>query len=261
MEFNPCRIRSGTNRGVKEERPIAEPEQIKMIADEVDQLTDGDYGLSILLAAWLSLRSGEVRALRVGDFDLDKELLHVSRALTYTKEDGFTEGEPKTKAGIRTVGIPSFLVAEIRAFLRRKKILTKKTALLFSNKSGGYLHAAEIEKPFLIARDKVGCDGLRFHDLRHTGNSYAMQTGSATISDLQRRGGWSTPSMALHYSHSTDRRQQAITKALNDRALGKDDDRTAPDKSVDDSSGLLDVIKSLREQNALLTRLLTEKAS
>lgn len=67
--------------------------------------------------------------------------------------------------------------------------------------------------------------------------------------------------MALHYSHSTDRRQQAITKALNDRALGKDDDRTAPDKSVDDSSGLLDVIKSLREQNALLTRLLTEKAS
>lgn len=261
MEFNPCRIRGGTNRGVKEERPIAEPEQIKMIADEVDQLTDGDYGLSILLAAWLSLRSGEVRALRVGDFDLDKELLHVSRALTYTKEDGFTEGEPKTKAGIRTVGIPSFLVAEIRAFLRRKKILTKKTALLFPNKSGGYLHAAEIKKPFLIARDKVGCDGLRFHDLRHTGNSYAMQTGLATISDLQRRGGWSTPSMALHYSHSTDRRQQAITKALNDRALGKDDDRTAPDKSVDDSSGLLDVIKSLREQNALLTRLLTEKAS
>lgn len=67
--------------------------------------------------------------------------------------------------------------------------------------------------------------------------------------------------MALHYSHSTDRRQQAITKALNDRAIGEANNRTVPDSSVDESSELLDVIKSLREQNALLTRLLTEKAS
>ncbi|WEV67270.1 site-specific integrase [Bifidobacterium sp. ESL0769] len=215
LEFNPCRVRGGSSR-ISDERKIASPEQVRQIADAMpDRLR-----LAVLLAAWLSLRLGEVLALRRGDFVLRAKELHITHAVTYTAADGFVDAAPKTAAGKRVVAIPAFLVVEIRRHMR-KYVDSGEDSLLFCTETGNFLHTSEIEKPFIAARKKVGCPWLRFHDLRHTGNSFAMQTGLATIADLQKRGGWSTPSMALHYAHSTEDRQRRIAAALDDLATGK----------------------------------------
>ena len=63
-------------------------------------------GLFIAIMLYCGLRPGEVAALRWSDFDFDKNVIHVSRAL---KSDD-TFGPPKTSAGIRTVPVPDVLL-------------------------------------------------------------------------------------------------------------------------------------------------------
>ena len=55
-------------------------------------------------------------------------------------------------------------------------------------------------------RKAVGCDGLRFHDLRHTGNTLAAATGAST-KELMARVGHSSARAALHYQHATKERE------------------------------------------------------
>jgi integrase len=57
-------------------------------------------------------------------------------------------------------------------------------------------------------------DGLRFHDLRHTGNTLAAATGASTR-ELMTRMGHASPRAALIYQHATDERDRAIAEALS----------------------------------------------
>ena len=59
----------------------------------------------------------------------------------------------------------------------------------------------------------AGRPDLRFHDLRHTGLTWAAATG-ATPSDLMRRAGHKSPVAALRYQHATDDRARILTEAL-----------------------------------------------
>lgn len=244
LAFNPCQIKGGA-RHAGGERPVAAPEQVAKLADAMPD----KYRLAVLLAAWLSLRSGEVRALRKSDFDLKKRTVHIQHNVTYTKQHGFVDSTPKTAAGNRVVAIPSALIPEIREHIKRYAG-KDKDALLFCTGTGNYLHQTEIEKPFIEARKQAGCPELRFHDLRHTGNTFAIQTGVATVADLQKRGGWTTPTMALHYAHSTLDRQQQIADALDKVMRGENPKR--------DGEDLTSMVKQLLEENKRLSEQLAE---
>ena len=65
------------------------------------------------------------------------------------------------------------------------------------------------------AREAAGRPDLRFHDLRHTGATLAAATG-ATLAELMRRLGHSTPDAAMLYQHAADDRDAAIAAALSD---------------------------------------------
>jgi integrase len=62
----------------------------------------------------------------------------------------------------------------------------------------------------------VGHDELRFHDLRHTGNTLAAATGAST-KDLMTRMGHASPRAALIYQHASEERDKAIAEALSDQ--------------------------------------------
>ncbi|WP_182897814.1 tyrosine-type recombinase/integrase [Microbispora sp. H10830] len=48
----------------------------------------------------------------------------------------------------------------------------------------------------------MGVKGLHFHDLRHTGNTLAAQSG-ASLADLKARMGHDSDRIALIYRHDT----------------------------------------------------------
>lgn len=55
-------------------------------------------------------------------------------------------------------------------------------------------------KAFRKAAERAGIEGLRWHDLRHTGASWAVQRG-VTLPELMVLGGWKSYAMVLRYAH------------------------------------------------------------
>ena len=61
---------------------------------------------------------------------------------------------------------------------------------------------------------ELGIEGMKPHDLRHTGNTLAAMTGAST-KELMARFGQSTARAALIYQHATQDRDQEIADALD----------------------------------------------
>jgi integrase len=68
------------------------------------------------------------------------------------------------------------------------------------------------------ARVQIGVPKLHLHDLRHTGNTLAAQSG-ASLRDLMTRMGHDSPAAALIYQHSSRVADEAIAAALDARLI------------------------------------------
>ena len=76
----------------------------------------------------------------------------------------------------------------------------------------------------------VGAEGLHFHDLRHTGNTFAAAGGTG-IKDLMARMGHDSERAALIYQHQARGADRIITDSIDahveaERRGGDDDDGT-----------------------------------
>ncbi|TDD32480.1 hypothetical protein E1287_22600 [Actinomadura sp. KC06] len=60
----------------------------------------------------------------------------------------------------------------------------------------------------------AGLKGVRFHDLRHTGNTLAAIAG-ATLPELKERMGHASDRAAMIYLHPTDERHREIAETLS----------------------------------------------
>ena len=60
----------------------------------------------------------------------------------------------------------------------------------------------------------IGMIGLYLHDLRHTGNQFAAQSGAA-LRDLMARMGYDSERAAMIYLHGSDARQHEIADTLS----------------------------------------------
>jgi integrase len=206
---SPCRIRgAGQVKTAKRIKPATLAE-LEVIASAMpDRLQ-----LMVLLAAWCGLRFGELAELRRADVDLASGVLHVRRGVV--RAAGKTiAGTPKSPAGVRDVAIPPHLVPAVADHLDGH-VAAEPGALLFAAVSGRHLAPSALYDWYYPARDAAGRPDLRFHDLRHTGATLAAATG-ATIAELMRRLGHSTPSAAMRYQHAADDRDAAIAAALSE---------------------------------------------
>jgi integrase len=213
ISANPCRIRGGTS--VKRRRAIrpASPEQIAGIAKAMPDR----YRLMILLAGYCGLRSGEVRELRRRDVHLDEGHIRIERAVANV-EGEFVVDVPKTDAGIRDVPIPGEIVPHVEAHLERF-VPEDSEALLFPARQGGHMNDSSLYRVYYPARESVGRDDLRFHDLRHTAAVLAASTG-ATLAGLMEWLGHSSSQAAMIYQHALEDSKVRIAAGLSDLAEG-----------------------------------------
>jgi integrase len=77
----------------------------------------------------------------------------------------------------------------------------------------------------------IGAEGVHFHDLRHTGNTFAA-AGGAGIKDLMARMGHDSERAALIYQHQARGADKLITSNIDahveaERGRKDDDDGTA----------------------------------
>jgi integrase len=76
------------------------------------------------------------------------------------------------------------------------------------------LTPATLSSSWFKARDHIGRPDVRFHDLRHTGQTLAALAG-ATQAELMQRLGHSTAAAALGYLHTTQDHSRGVAQALD----------------------------------------------
>lgn len=160
----------------------------------------------VLLGAFASLRPEELAELRRRSVDLDECSLRITHASPELTNGRRVTGDPKSRAGKRTVYLPDFLLPELR---RHVQWFAEKEpdGLLFVGEKGAPFRRSTFGRKWRKARAKVGLpDNFRFYDLRHTGNTLAADTG-AKLKDLMVRAGQSSE----RPSSSTSTRRPSIS--------------------------------------------------
>jgi integrase len=218
---------------VYDSRAEAERALWKMAGDgRVDSTHDRRFRALVLLATFASLRWSEATALRRSDLNLNNRTVRVRAAYIERSTGEMLLGPPKSRAGRRIVGIPEVIVPALREHLA---VFAKDDpgALVFPGAMGGPLRRGNFNKmaawPQAVA--SIGMPGLHFHDLRHTGNQFAAQSG-AGLKDLMARMGHDSERAAMIYQHEARGADKAITDAIDTHVQAeqtrRDDDEDGP---------------------------------
>ena len=146
-------------------------------------------------------------------------------------------GPPKSRAGRRIVGIPGVIVPALREHLAAF-VSDEPGALVFAGQKGMPLRRSNFNKMsgWPHAVESIGAAGLHVHDLRHTGNHFAANSG-AGLKDLMTRMGHDSERAALIYQHEARGADQRITDAIDFHVQAERDDQGDDDE--DGSAGAL----------------------
>jgi integrase len=205
---NPAAIKGAGLERAAEMRHVSIP-QLHALAEAVP----GRYRALVLVAGYGGLRWGELVGLRRRRVDLAGARIHVVEQAAEVAGK-FIVSPPKTAAGQRVVVLPAVAVAALAEHLDAYAA-PEPDGLVFPSGRGTYLQRSNFSRlVWRPAVQRLGLDGLRFHDLRHTAATLAAAAG-ATTKELMERIGHSSPAVALRYQHVMADRQAAIAAALN----------------------------------------------
>jgi integrase len=203
---------------VYDSRPAAERALWDMAdGGRADFSHDGRFRAMVLLTTFASLRWGEVTALTRSDLDLKAGTVRVRAAFTQRRSNGSAVvlGPPKSRAGRRIVGIPKSIIPALEQHLA-KFVGPEPGALVFCGPSGAPIRRSNFGKmsgwPYAVR--SIGAEGLHFHDLRQTGNTFAAAGGTG-IKDLMARMGHDSERAALIYQHQARGADKLITNAID----------------------------------------------
>jgi integrase len=215
IRTNPCRI-PGADKEDPAERPTLAVPQVFALAEQVP----ARYRALILVTTFGCLRWGEVAALQRQDVDTDAGTVRVRQQYIEVRGIGLVLGPPKSRAGLRIVALPASVLPAIRDHMA--DVPDQPDALVFSTPAGKPIWRGNFNTivDWRGAVTAIGVPGLHFHDLRHTGNTLASQTGTS-LRDLMARMGHDNPRAALIYQHKSAEADQAIAKGV-DAAIARE---------------------------------------
>ena len=179
----------------------------------------------ICLALATGMRRCELCALRWGDVDLEGGSLRVEQSLEQTAA-GLRFKSPKTKHGRRSISLPAYAVAELKAHWanQNEKRLAMglgkapEGALVFCHGDGEPLKPDNLSKEWRRLVKVRKLPRVTFHALRHTHASQLIAAGVDVLT-LSRRLGHGSPAITLGvYGHifgdSDDKAARALEAAF-----------------------------------------------
>jgi integrase len=144
-----------------------------------------------LTAAFAGLRRGEIVALRWRDVDFAKRAIRVETSVVFGEVDSTKGGRGRAVPMVREV-------AEALARLGQRGYLTERDDPVFPGERD-WLDGSALRRRFVSACERAELRGLRFHDLRHTFGSNAINR--ANLVHVQAWMGHADHRTTMRYLH------------------------------------------------------------
>lgn len=200
------------------EMQVLTPEEIQRFLIQAEY--EGYYEM-FLLELCTGMRRGELLALewrdlnfKTGELRIDKQVITADHKLMCTK--------PKTKESMRTVVLSPSVLEVLKEY---KKTVTSKLMFPSPVKGGDeYRTPCSVASKLRDILDRAGCKRLRFHDLRHTFATMALENGM-DIKTLSAVIGHKSSATTLDiYAHTTDGMQRQAAANIERRIAGNESD-------------------------------------
>ena len=176
---------------------------------------DGYYEL-FLLDLCTGLRRGELIALQWEDLNFETGVLTVNKQ-AYTVNGELQIIPPKTKASMRKLVLPPAVLAVLREY--RKKVDSR---WMFPSpvKADRPVTPGVARRRLQTILERADCKRVRFHDLRHTFATLALENGMDVKTLSAMLGHVSAVTTLDIYTHITGDMQRAAAASI-DRSIGK----------------------------------------
>lgn len=176
---------------------------------------EGMYEL-FLLELTTGLRRGELLGLQWDDLDLKRGTLKIDRQV-YPLKGRPTVTAPKTKAAVRTIILPPPVLEVLKEY--KEQVFSP---WLFPSrlKPDQPIDPGHVRKRLQAILERAGCKKVRFHDLRHTFATMALENGM-DVKTLSAIVGHVSSGTTLNiYAHVTDEMRHSAAAKI-DRGIAK----------------------------------------
>ena len=213
LKYNPCTRAGSIGSKSSDEKLFWTVKEFNTFIESMSDNIDAYIGFMLLF--WTGMRIGELLALNVKDFDFNSNTVTISKSYQSIKgKDIITS--PKTKKSKRVVGLPDFLVDDLKDYFARlyeveaRERIFPYTKYFFENKLKRGCKATGVKK-------------IRIHDLRHSHASLLVNTGLSVKAIADRLGHERVETTLNTYSHLYKATQDEIVSKLE--ILGNENKR------------------------------------
>lgn len=169
------------------------------IAKLAEAAKGSEFELPFLLAAWMGLRTSEIRGLT---WDcVDGDILHIKQALV-NGTDGPVLKSTKSYSGTRAIRMPPYI----------------RNLIASQERSGDYIIGAyrnEFYKKLDALCQKCGIRHYRFHDLRHYHASVMLSLGIPDKYAMARMGHASANMLKTVYQHTMSEKEKIFSDEVD----------------------------------------------
>lgn len=192
----------------KQEMKILRPEDMK----DYLQAAEGRGVLPMFyLELVTGLRKGELAALLWDDLDTDNNTISVSKQLTHDKDGNLTVTRPKTETSIRQVSIPQ---EAVDLLVQEHEKHPDSPYLFPSPLTGQAYHPDSIVNLHKKILKDAHLPHIRFHDLRHTFATMALQNGVDVKTVSTMLGHYDAGFTLRTYTHATRQKQDEAAQTM-----------------------------------------------
>ena len=157
------------------------------------------------------IRKGELTALLWSDLNIERRTISVSKQAGWNGEGELEIRRPKTENSIREISIPQ---TAVDLLIEEHSKHPNNPYLFPSPKTGGMYHPDSIVNLHKKILKDAGLPHIRFHDLRHTFATVALQNGVDVKTVSNMLGHYDAGFTLRTYTHATHQMQESAAEKM-----------------------------------------------
>lgn len=180
------------------------PEEYAIFSDGIKDNIELYTAFEILF--YTGMRKGELLALTLNDIDFQNKTISINKSLAYVSGK-YVVQTPKTRASIRTIDAPYFLLQEIREYIARLYKPDPEQRLFMRSQ-------VWLGQAITYSCERLNLKKIRVHDLRHSHASLLINLGANPLMIAERLGHEDVKMTMNTYGHLFQSHQKEIIDKL-----------------------------------------------